>query len=401
VRASARVHLVATIVAVLTVPAVGASAQEVTWGGSIRAFQFVQTETTPETGTDRRDAELAILRLTSEVWFAGTWRLLTHGVLTFRSPAVTGVEGIADFSPPAFLPLQTTVAEGRHAALLAELDRLNIQGNIGRLRVIGGRQAITWGTNYFWPALDLFAPFRPFQIDRDYKPGVDAVRLTLPVGAFSEIEAVGAVLGDSRRRDGAAGVLARIHLGRADVGAMGGYFHEDSVVGGFVTADMRGTGVRGEITRTYSGDPEDVLRGRERFWRASVGIDRLLAPVLTVMLEAAFNGYGFDDPALYPLLANADRTVRGEVTALGRRHAGLSLDWQIHPLWRLVNSMLASLTDGSALWAPTVRWSTSDETEVLFGAQVSLGQGRDDRGLPQSEYGLAPTTLIVSFRGYF
>lgn len=392
----------AGVPALLLVTLAPAAAQDTVFGGSFRAFQFVRVDPPAATDErDRRDTELGILRLTGSVGLGRGWRINGHGVVTFLSPPRAGIANLADAGSPTFLPLDGTVAEGRHGVLLAGFDRLNVQGTIRGVRVVAGRQAITWGTNFFWPALDLFAPFNPSQIDRDYKPGVDALRVTVPLGDFSEVEAIGGVLGSSIRADGAVAALARIHLGRVDVGPMVGRFHDDTVVGGFVTADVHGTGVRGELTRTYSGDPDDVARERERFWRGSVGIDRLLTPVLTLTAEVAWNGYGFADSSDYSRLIGADRLLRGEVNALGRHHAGLSLAWEIHPLWMFTNTALANLNDGSVLWVPAVRWSTSDNTEVLFGAQVSFGPGLDARGAPRTEYGLASSSLLASFKGYF
>jgi hypothetical protein len=361
-------------------PAVAADLQ---WGGSLRVFQFLRVDSPGASEPDRRDSELATLRLTNESRLAGDWRFSAHGVLSFASPSA----GAAT----------TPLAAGREAGL----DRLNLQGPVGRARLVAGRQAITWGTSFFWPALDLFAPFAPAQIERDYKRGVDAVRLTLPLGAFSELEAVGAVLGGSLRRDRAAAMLARIHLGGADVGVMGGDFHGDTVLGGFVTSELGGTGMRGELAHTRSGDPGDVIRGRARFWRGSIGVDRLLTPVLSLTAELAWNGYGVGDPALYPALAGAQRIRRGEVNALGRQHAGVALAWEIHPLWRLGNTVLSNLRDRSVLWAPTLRWSTSDESEALFGAAVPFGRRAGPDARPRSEYGLAPAMLFVGFKAYF
>lgn len=368
------------------------------WGGSLRAFQFLRLD---DAQGRRRDAELAILRITSELGLAGHLRIESHGTLTFLSPPLVGAASLADARSPAFLQLQGTVAEGDRAALLAGLDRLNLRADLGRVRLVAGRQPMTWGVNYFWPALDLFAPFAPQRIDRDYKPGVDAVRVTVPLGSFSEVEVAGGILGASRARDGALAALTRIHLGRVDVGFMGGSFHRDWVAGGFFSADVRGTGIRGEITFTDSGDPLDALRDRESFWRGSLGVDRLLNPYVTLTLEAAWNGYGVSDPADYLTLVGSDRITRGEIAALGRVHVGSSLAWQLHPLWTLNNTLLINTGDSSGLWVPNARWSTGNNTELLFGAQFGFGRGLGPEGIPGSEYGSAPHTLLASFKGYF
>lgn len=375
------------------------SAADFRWGGSVRGYQFFRVE--DFAGNERRDAELAIARLTGRFGFAGSWRMEGHATLTLLSPPAAGVASLADARGPEFLNLQTTLADGESATLSAAFDRLNLQGDLGGARMVVGRQSITWGVNYFWPSLDLFSPFAPQRIDRDYKPGVDAIRLILPVGAFSQIEAVGAVLGSSRSRDGALGVLTRFHLGRVDAGLMAGSFHRDRVAGAFFTSDIGGTGFRGEAAWTESADPEDRLRDRRSFWRGSVGADRMLTPRVTLTLEALWNGYGMSDPADYIQLIEADRVLRGEVNALGRYYGGASIGWQVHPLWTLNHAFLFNAGDPSALWIPSASWSTSNETEMLLGAQVGFGSGLERETIPRSEYGAVPVSLFLSFKGYF
>jgi hypothetical protein len=375
-----------------------AQGRDFRWGGSLRGYQFLRLEDTPG---QRRDAELANLRITSELGWGAHLRLESHGTLTFLSPPLLGAVSLADARSPVFLSLQGTIAEGDGAALLAGFDRLSLRAEMGRVRLVVGRQPMTWGVNHFWPALDLFAPFAPQRIDRDYKPGVDAIRVTVPLGSFSEVEVAGGILGSSRAGDGALAALTRVHLGRVDVGFMGGTFHRDRVAGGFFTADVRGTGLRGEITWTDSGDPLDEFRDREGFWRGSLGVDRLLNPFLTLTLEGAWNGYGVSDPEDYLKMLGSDRILRGEITALGRIHVGSSLGWQLHPLWMFNNTVLINVRDPSGLWIPTARWSTGNNTELLFGAQFGFGDDLRPGGVPGSEYGAAPHTLLVSFKGYF
>ena len=59
-----------------------------------------------------------------------------------------------------------------------------------RADVTVGRQAITFGKAYFWNPLDEFLPFDARQIDRDYKAGVDAVRVDIPTSPFSGVNVV-------------------------------------------------------------------------------------------------------------------------------------------------------------------------------------------------------------------
>jgi hypothetical protein len=397
-RSPSRCHALALLLLLIGNSAPFASAQSFQWGGSARGFQFLRVE---DAGGERRDLELGILRMTSQAHFSHGFTLESHAVLNFFSPPLAGAFRLADSQGPAFLPLQRVLAEGDRAALLLHLDRLNLQVETPKVRIVAGRQPITWGVNYFWPAMDLFAPFAPQRLDRDYKPGVDAVRAVFPLGSYSELEVVAGSLGRSFSRDRAVAGLARIHLGRADLGLMGGSFHGDAVLGSFITADVRGTGLRGELTWTDSGDPFDQLRDRDRFWRASAGVDRLLTPTVTVSAEFAWNGYGADDPAGYLNVLVSDRFQRGEMTSVARAYSGGSVSWQLHPLVTASPALLFNLDDGSALLVPSLRWLAGNNVELLFGSQIGFGEELGPFGVPRSEYGSLPATIFGAFKGYF
>jgi hypothetical protein len=180
-----------------------------------------------------------------------------------------------------------------------------------------------------------------------------------------------------------------------------GRFHRDTVAGAFVAASVLGTGLRGEIAYTDSGDPADARIGRDDFWRAGAGLDRQLTTTVSATVELSWNGFGTRRPSEYPLIAASDRVRRGEVNALGRAYAGLSLAWQAHPLLTLTGTTLVNLGDGSALLLPYGEWSVSDSTSLVFGGVFGAGAGERRDGSPGSEYGGAPPTVYAAFRLYF
>ncbi|HXK61021.1 MAG TPA: hypothetical protein PLP42_14120 [Acidobacteriota bacterium] len=374
------------------------TAQDLDLGASIRGYGFYSLEDSPLQA--RRDSEFVVFRLTPELSLTPNIELETHLLVDLISPPVTPAATIATGSTRTYLDLERRVLNRDNVHSNIAFDRLNAQINTGAFELVVGRQAITWGVNYFWPALDLFAPFTPGRIDRDYKPGVDAARLIVPIGAYSEVQVVGAILGDSISEDGALGGLIRLNMGTVDFGFMGGTFHEDKVAGAFVTANVAGTGIRGEVSWTQSGDPRDEGIGRGVFWRGSLGVDRQLTPTLTLLIETAWNQYGATDPEEYLLFVNSDRLLRGEINALGRYHSGASLTWRFHPLWNFGSIVLLGWDDSSALWIPSLVWSTGNNSEMLFGAQLGFGKEPTSVGLPQSEYGSLPHTIFAAFKIY-
>ena len=389
----------AAAIAVLTALLPGTVvAAEVDFGGDARLYAFLAIDDLPDR---RNDSELGILRLKLDTGFSDELSLEVHGVVQASSPPLFLGASTVTGGTRRYFDLETTLVENEDLLVTAEFDRLNVRWERPGFRLIAGRQAITWGVTYFWPVIDLFAPFAPQRIDRDYKPGVDAVRSTIPIGDFSELELVAAGQGTDLPDDFSYAGLARINLGLSDVGFMLGSFHTDTVVGTFITTDVKGTGVRGEVAYTESGDPRDAEIDRESFVRATAGIDRQLTGTLNLVVEASWNGFGADDPAFYPRIAVSDRFLRGEVNSFGRSYAGASLSWQIHPLVSVSAAVLGNLGDDSVLFQPGVNWWVSESVTALFGLFFGAGEGLDAEGRIQSEYGAPPTTIWGSVQFFF
>jgi hypothetical protein len=257
--------------------------------------------------------------------------------------------------------------------------------------------------------IDLFGPFSPSAVDRDYKPGVDAARVRVAIGDFSEVEMIAAAQGEDaitaefRSDDWSYGALGRFNFGGTDFGFMAGEFFRDLRLGTFVTGDAAGFGLRGEVLYTdveaeRLGQPGET---RSSFWRATAGVDRLLSPRSTLVLELSFNGYGGRETMDYAAVAVSDRVRRGEITSLGREYSGLSLSFQISPLLTFAGAVLTNWGDGSSLLQPSLSWSLSDNSSASFGAYVGFGDGLNANGVPGSEYGVVPITVWGGIRAYF
>ncbi len=379
--------------------AVAAGAQPVKLRASLRSFDFLRLESKPGDAAARHDTEFASFRLMPELSFGRAIRIETHLVLDMTSPAGSPAAAMATGRARTFLPLDHDLSRTESLDLRGYFDRLNVRVHTAGAELVVGRQAITWGVNTFWPSLDLFAPFAPTRMDRDYKPGVDAVRLTVPIGSRTEVQAVGAVLGDSRRRDGAGAILLRVNAGPADLGLMGGSFHGDTVAGGFVTASVAGSLLRAEVAWTRTGDALDRLR-RPSFWRGGIGLERQLSSSVNLVAEVAANGYGESDALGYPAVLASDRMQRGEVGGLGRWHAGTAVTWQFHPLGTLSDTVLVNCDDASIVWIPWLAWSVSGDLEIFVGAQVAIGHGPGSGGVPRSEYGSFASRALAGFKLY-
>ncbi len=401
---------------VLPLAAPPPAASQTAFGGDLRVFAFRivdDVEADDGEGGLSSGVELGLLRLKLESrWRSADGdrlRFEWHGVAEAVSPRGSGaLTSIATGGTRRFFDLESDAFDSADTVGSTGIDRLNLRWDRPGFRLTFGRQAISLGVNYFWPVLDLFAPFPPQRIDRDYKPGVDAVRVTVPLGDFSEVEVIAAALGDRTPDDLSLASFGRFHreLGESasiDFGYLVGSVHRDLVLGGFFAADVCGTGLRGELAWTRPVCDDAVALPRFAcggFWRATVGVDRLLGPRLTLVAEAGWNGFGVGDPAEYALLADADRVRRGEVVSPGRWYAGLSLAWQAHPLVAVSGAVLTNRDDGSTLFQPGLTWSMSDRISLVAGVVVGGGRGAL-RGELRSEYGDVPLVAWSSLVAWF
>lgn len=79
------------------------------------------------------------------------------------------------------------------------IDRLAIGYQQPAFSLKLGRQAINLASTYYFSPNDFFAPFTADTFYREYKAGVDAVRLDINLGTLSQLTLIGALTYDEAR----------------------------------------------------------------------------------------------------------------------------------------------------------------------------------------------------------
>ena len=169
---------VAIVVAVLGAPAMSAAAQEaatesasVSVRTSIKATGlFVPEQTAGES--------MLRLRVEPEIRAGGntTFNFAYEQRLHYASAraATSGLIGIlpSELAAPFRVePLVWRMKESDKGAWRHEIDRANAQIHLRRAEVTIGRQAIGWGRGVMFTSIDLFAPFSPLEVDREWQIG--------------------------------------------------------------------------------------------------------------------------------------------------------------------------------------------------------------------------------------
>jgi hypothetical protein len=287
-----------------------------------------------------------------------------------------------------------------------ELDRMAATVSVSRLDLIFGRQAITWGTGRFWQPTDLFSPFAPLQVDREFKAGNDAARLLLALGNFTQAEFVWA-FGRDADPDRSAGVgKLKTLVKDYDVSVLGGWVQTDTVGGGDFAGDLGGTGIglHGEVLFNHVRDRADYLD-------LLIGLDyRFPGKGPYLLGEYYYYGVGAANPEGLNQVLLDNRPLSRGTLLLGRHNLGLGAGYEIFPILTGMFNVLVNLTDPSAILNPVLEYSVADNAAATAWCTIPLGEAptfvlpAGGLGVPDvllnSEYGTYPFTLFVEVRLY-
>ena len=172
------------------------------------------------------------------------------------------------------------------------LERLNLSLYTAFADVVIGRQAISFGKAYLWNPLDVFRPFDPTSFDRDYKTGVDALSVEIPVGETGSVTLVGALshedANEGHGRWFGASALARLGLtlGAWDVAVQGGKIYGGFQAGGAASGEWGPLAVRLEGAHFEPLDADDF----ERHQSVVLGVGHTFESGLQVEFEYFYNG---------------------------------------------------------------------------------------------------------------
>jgi hypothetical protein len=305
--------------------------------------------------------------------------------------------GTGNLTSTDWLPLDWTLHDSEQSEWRHRLDRLHVKAAAGPIEVTIGRQAISWATALFLTPSDPFAPFDPSDPFREYRGGVDAVRIRGFTGPFTEIEAV------VRPTDTASGTtmtaLGRVATSRGTwaFGGWAGLLHDEAAGALFANGSLGSSSVRVEFS--LRDDPAGGTLPR-----ASFGMDRfeiVRGKDLFMLAEVQYDGFGASTPDELLEVATSAPYARGEMQALGRWTVATQASYQFHPLVGADALLLLNADDLSGLVAPGVSWSTTGYASTRLGLYAPFGEGLREPLMIGSEYGSAPVSAYLSVSMFF
>ncbi len=301
------------------------------------------------------------------------------------------------------LDLTGTVSEKEDYILYHRIDRLALSLTPDWGAVCVGRQAITWGHGMLFNPMDLFNPFSPADIERDYKVGDDMLSANLNFGDTSDFQFLYVPRRNPLSHDidwDHSSLAGKYHFfhGVTEFDVMVAR-HYDGFVAGLGSVGYLGNAawrIDAIWTQADYGDSRDDYLSLV----ANMDISWVwMKKNFYGFLEFFYNGIGKSDysDAIYDC-GISERLNRGELFTLGKTYLGWHLRMELHPLFNVFFTSITNLKDPSGLFQPRAVYDITENVQVLLGAAIPWGAKNTEFGgfqIPET-----PFTSRISTTGF-
>ncbi len=299
------------------------------------------------------------------------------------------------------------VTSGQSLSYRHGLDRAVLATPIGSAELQIGRQALGWGRGVLFGAVDIFAPFTPLENDREWRRGVDAVRISIPLTDLVALETVAAFGEDIDR----SAFVARLYgyIGDVDGELLLGRRRRDLFLGTALSASLLDAELHGELAMFNT---EEELRHGATFGRDDVTLKAVVGGSYgwdtsggTMLIgEYHFSGFGVDEIEEVTLLLldpqYRQRVLLGDTQVLGRHAAALQLSRGLGSELPSTLGWILSPADGSGVVTGVTSWIFSDNLTLTANLYLPYG-AEPENGILSSEYGGVPASGLLQINFYY
>jgi hypothetical protein len=305
---------------------------------------------------------------------------------------------LAESLPGSALPVNSVISDDRRwwnltysfgdenkTAFIHRLDRLSAGYTTDHTVWRFGRQAISWGNGMVFTPMDVFNPFDPAAVDKEYKTGDDMLYGQYLFNSGNDLQGVAVVRRDPRSgnvESNQSSFALKYHgfLGMNEFDLLAAQHFGDQILGVGGVANFGGAVWRGDLTWTKT----EI----ERVFSAVTSLSYSWnwgGKNISGVLEYYYNGFGQQDSAYSAsdLLHNPDllsRLERGELFTLARHYLAASASVELTPLLMLIPNVFVNLEDPSALAQVVVQHDWKQNLLLLGALNIPIGPDGSEYG---------------------
>jgi hypothetical protein len=276
------------------------------------------------------------------------------------------------------LDLTHVFTDSGKTAAYQRLDRLVVGYSADRFVVKFGRQAITWGNGLIYNVMDIFNPFDPAAVDKEFKTGDDMLYGQYLLSNGSDVQGVMVFRRDRFTRDvesDQCSLAFKYHQLAAisEYDGLVSQHYGDTLVGAGVNYSIGGSVWRGDLIVAFTDDDTipSLVTSISHSWTWG-------GKNVSGIAEYFFSGFGRSDGcySIGCLSENPDlleRISRGELFNLGRHYLALSAMIEITPLFLLTPNVFLNMTDPSALFQLVFQNDLRENLMLWSAINVPIG----------------------------
>ena len=283
-------------------------------------------------------------------------------------------------------------------AVLNRLDRLAVSYTSDKVVMKFGRQAISWGNGFIYTAMDIFNPFDPAAVDKEFKTGDDMLYGQYLRWNGDDLQGVMVFRRDLLTGDVEADVSSlafKYHgmVGGGEYDTLVARHYGDTLIGAGGNHGLGGAVWNGDLVVTFTDEDTvpSLVTNLTYSWMWG-------GKNVSGVLEYFYNGFGQAD-GCYTAECLEDnpellsRLARGELFTLGRNYLAVSAMFELHPLFLLTPNVFVNIGDPSAFLQVVFQNDLKQNLVLLSSVNLPIGAGGTEfGGLPTEIPGLYLST---------
>lgn len=269
--------------------------------------------------------------------------------------------------------------------VVQRLDRLNIAYSGERIVWRFGRQAISWGNGMVFTPMDIFNPFDPAAVDKEYKTGDDMLYGQYLFNNGNDLQAVAVVRRNPRNgnvENDQSSLAFKYHgfLGMNEYDLLAAEHFGDRILGLGGIVNIGGAVGRGDLTWTDTGEESVFSLTTSISYSWTWGRKNISG-----LLEYYHNGFGQKNGSYSTsdLTQNPEllkRISRGELFTLGRDYLAVSASIEVSPLFLLIPNFFINLEDPSSLAQLIAQYDWKQNLQILAAVNIPIGPNGSEYG---------------------
>ncbi len=280
----------------------------------------------------------------------------------------------SDIDRYRFFDLALETTDTNNEQIIHRFDRFNISYAGDDLVFKLGRQAVSWGNGIVFHAMDIFNPFRPTEIDKDYKPGDDMLycQYLTPSGNDWQMILLPRRNTEEQIHYNSSSVAFKYHglYEFGDVDFLLASHYEDIVVGIGYLRSIFDLLWRLDFTLTRIDDDEyksSFLTNIDYSWT-------WFSTNFYGFIEYYYNGYGSSDTKQVDASELDKRINRAELFVKDEQYFSTGAMIELHPLVTLNPLVILNLHDFSGLTNISLQYDFQDNLLVKLNVVVPFGE---------------------------